>query len=97
MRHHPLPFDTGEDEKILGPFSLTQTAWLGAGGLLAHQLAKIRLPLPGVFGYIHALIPFLPAAVMAFVLINNVPVPQYISLWYKCRRRKRVFRYKGVS
>lgn len=97
MRHHPLPFDTGEDERILGPLTLAQTLWLGAGGFVAFQLLKMPLPLPGVLKYVHAVVPLIPTAAMGFIKINDIPLPKYISMRYACRKRKRTIRYKGVS
>ncbi|MGI6657869.1 MAG: PrgI family mobile element protein [Dethiobacteraceae bacterium] len=97
MLHHPLPYDDGEDEKILGPLTLAQTGWLGGGMFIASQFAKFRLPIPGMLGYIHLLIPIIPAVVMAFFMVNNMPIAQYLSLWYDCRKRKRVFIYKGAK
>jgi hypothetical protein len=95
MRHHPLPFDTGQDERILGPLSLQQTLWLAAGGFAAYQLMKIPLPFPGIFAYVHALIPLVPALAFGFISVNNIPLSKYLLLMYSCRRRKRVFRYRG--
>ncbi len=94
MRHHPLPFDTGEDEKILGPLTLAQTGWIAVGFFFSYQLAKVRLPFPGLLGYLHALLPMLSAVVMGFVTVNNVPIPKYLNLWYTCRKRKRIFIYR---
>lgn len=95
-RQHPIPFDTGEEERLLGPLSISATLWLSAGGLLSYQLAKLfpPLPLPHILGYIHCLIPLGASAIFAFVRYKDMTIMQFVQTWINFRKRKRGLKFE---
>jgi len=88
---HQIPFDTGEEERLLGPLSISATLWLAGGAYLSYEFARALppLPLPNLFAYIHYVSPLLFAALMAFVKYKDLTIMQYIMLLIRFRRRKR--------
>jgi len=88
---HQIPFDTGEEERLLGPLSISATLWLAGGVYLSYQFAKVLppLPLPNLFAYIHYIFPLFVAVVMAFIKYKDMTILQFILLWIRFRRRKR--------
>jgi len=97
---HKIPFDTGEEERLLGPLSMSSTFWLGLGLLLTFQTARAipPLPLPHLFAYLHYLVPLLISAAMAFVKYKDMTLLQCTQAWlrYKTRNKKLIFKRENL-
>lgn len=90
---HQIPFDTGEEERLLGPLSISQTLWVSAGIFLSYRAAKALppLPLPSVFGYLHYLLPLALCAAAAFIKYKGMSLTQFLFMyWAFLKRRKRI-------
>lgn len=93
-QHHPLPFDTGEGEKIVWRFTAWQAAWLGLGLFLAYELGRLA-PLPfsnPYWRYAHATVPLGVCAAFGFVdhYGTGLRLFDYFRSWLAFRRRPRV-------
>ncbi len=93
---HKIPFDTGEEEKLLGPLSMSATLWIGLGFFMAFRLAKAipALPLPHLFAYFHYAVPVLMGAAMAFVKYKDMTLMQYVQMWVRYRLRKKTLLFE---
>lgn len=96
MAQHQIPFDTGEEERLLGPLSVSETLWLAAGGFVSYHLGKFipPLPLPNLFAYIHYLIPLAIAAAMAFIRYKDMTLMQLIKAKRNFRKRNKKIMFK---
>lgn len=96
---HKIPFDTGEEERLLGPLSMSATLWLGLGLFVAFRIAKAipALPLPHLFAYIHYSIPVLISAAMAFVKYRDMTLLQYTQMWIRYKRRNKTLLFKRIN
>lgn len=96
MAQHQIPFDTGEEERLLGPFSVTETLWLAAGGFVSYNLGKVipPLPLPNLFAYIHYPIPIAVSAAMAFIKYKDMTLTELLKAKWNFHRRKRKIMFK---
>jgi hypothetical protein len=92
---HKIPFDTGEEERLIGPLSMSSSLWLGLGLLGTFQTARALppLPLPHLFAYVHYIIPLIFGAAMAFVKYKDMTLMQYAQAWlrYKFKNKSLVF------
>lgn len=91
MAQHRIPFDTGEEERLLGPLSISATIWLVLGIWISYQLLITfpPLPLPNILGYIPHLLPLAISVAMAFVRYKDMTLLQYLTLWYRFHRRRK--------
>lgn len=96
MARHQIPFDTGEEERLIGPLSTSETLWLAGGIFVSYQLIKIfpPLPLPNVLAYLHYLIPLGISVLMAFVKYKDMTFMQLFQTWIRFKRRKKSLRYE---
>jgi hypothetical protein len=99
--HHPMPYQSKLKEKFLGPFSLSETAWLGFGLYLSYQLSKLTNPFGDdiIFSRIHYLIPL---GITAFLAFGRHPrtglaIGKYVITIVNLRRRRRKFLYRKVN
>lgn len=97
---HEISYQSGIEEKILGPFSFAKLVWIVPGILLANQLAGILPTLPFIdhiiFSRLHLGIPVAIGFIFAYFKDNktNLTLFQLIVTKWKIRRRKRRFLYK---
>ncbi len=66
-QYHPLAYDSGKGEKLIGSLSAYETMWWGMGLYASYKMAQWVPPLPinnTVFGCAHY---FIPLAVCLFV------------------------------
>ncbi len=96
---HKIPFDTGEEERLLGPLSISATVWLGLGLFVAIRLAKAipALPLPHLFAYLHYSIPIIISAAMAFIKYRDMTLLQYTQTWFRYKRRNKTLLFKRIN
>lgn len=96
---HKIPFDTGEEERLLGPLSISATIWLGLGLFVAFRTARAipALPLPHLFAYIHYSVPILVSAAMAFIKYRDMSLLQYVQIWFKYKRRNKILLFKRIN
>ncbi len=99
MAQHQIPFGTGEEERLIGPLSTSASLWLAGGAFTSYQMAKIvpTLPIPGIVGHLHYLIPLAISATMAFVRYKDMTLVQYIQLRRNFKRRKKRLIYERES
>jgi hypothetical protein len=92
-QQHPLPFHTGQGERIVWRFTAWQAAWLGLGLFLAYEIGRLApLPFSGFWlRYAHALVPL--AVCAAFGFVDHQPTGlrlfDYFRSWLAFRRRPR--------
>lgn len=91
MAQHQIPFDTGEEERLLGPLSVTETLWIVGGCLASYNMAKVvpPLPLPNLFSFIHYLIPLGIAAAFAFIRYKDMTLMELIKAKRNFKKRNR--------
>ncbi len=99
MPQHQIPFDTGEEERLLGPLSVSATLWLCAGVYISYRMAKAipPLPLPNLFAYIHYLLPLGACAALAFIRYKDMSLMQFIAAWYRFKKRKKRLIYEKAN
>lgn len=100
--HHELPYNSGLEEKILGPFSFAKLIWIAPSLIVSSQIAKIvpKLPIDHIiFSRIHLAIPVAIAIILAYFKDNrtNLTLSQLIFVKLSIRRRRRVFYYKRLN
>ncbi|MDX8367179.1 hypothetical protein [Cytobacillus sp. IB215665] len=100
--HHELPFDSGLEEKILGPLSFSKLMFIAPSLIVVDQIANIYPKLPFdsiVFSRIHLAIPVVIAIVLAYFKDNrtNLTLPQLILTKLSLKRRRRVFYYQRIN
>ncbi|WP_026701668.1 hypothetical protein [Salibacterium aidingense] len=97
--YHDLPYQSGLEEKIIGPFSFNKLAWLVPSILISNQLASVVDTLPFtnnlIFERLHLAVPIVIAAVFAYFKHGktNLSLLQTILSYFRIRRRKRTFYY----
>lgn len=96
---HPIPFETGDEEKLLWRFSMSQSIWIVVGVALSYQMTGLvpPLPLPNIFGYLHYLLPLLVCATFAFVKVRDMTLFQFARVWIRFRRNKQQLLYRQPS
>lgn len=102
-QYHEVPYRSGIEEKILGPFSFYKLAWLLVGLVISNQLAKILPKLPfisddiafGLLARTHLLIPIAIALCFAYIKHpkTNLRLFDYLVVMYKLKKRRRTFHY----
>lgn len=99
MAQHQIPFDTGEEERLLGSLSVSETLWLTLGGFVSYNLGKILppLPLPNLFAYIHYPIPLAITAIIAFVRYKDMTLLQILQAWWEFYKRKRRLTFQCIN
>jgi len=100
--HHELPYKSGLEEKIIGPFSFAKLMWLAPSLIVSNQIAEIYQKLPIdhiVFSRIHLAVPVAIAFVLAYFKDNrtNLTLSQLIWARISLHRRKRVFYYQRIN
>lgn len=85
MKQHPIPFNTGEEEKLWGPLSISATIWIASGGFLSYHLGKALPPLALPYGlsYIPPALPFFICAICAFVRYKDMTLIQFFKSWIR--------------
>lgn len=100
MAQHQIPFDTGEEERLLGPLSVSETLWLAAGGFISYHFASIvpPLPLPNLLAYIHYPLPLAISAAFAFIRFKDMTLMQILKARrnFKKRNRRLAFRCENI-
>lgn len=102
-QYHEIPYRSGIEEKILGPFSFYQLGCLGVGIIISNQISKVIPKLPlisediafGLLAKIHLSIPIIIALCFAYIKHQktNLRLFDYLVVMYKVRKRKRTFLY----
>ncbi|WP_240377263.1 hypothetical protein [Bacillus piscicola] len=98
--YHEVPYQSGLEEKIVGPFSFSKLAWIVPAIIVSNQVASVLPTLPftdnPVFQRLHLTIPIIIALVFAYFKHGktNLSLAQMMWSFYKIRKRKRVFYYK---
>lgn len=98
--YHEIPYQSGLEEKIVGPFSFSKLAWLVPAVIIANQIANVIPTIPfidnPVFSRLHLLIPIVIAFIFAYFKHGktNLTISQLIWTMYKIRKRRRVFYYR---
>lgn len=98
--YHEVPYQSGLEEKIVGPFSFAKLAWLVPSIIVANQIASMIPQLPfienPVFSRLHLLIPIVIALIFAYFKHGKTNLTLAQMLWnmYKIRKRRRVFYYR---
>ncbi|WP_374724104.1 hypothetical protein [Calidifontibacillus erzurumensis] len=98
-RNNEIPYKSGIEEKILGPFSFSKLAWLIPGVIVSVQMSKIAPKIPFVnhllFERIHLLIPIGIAAVFAYFKDRrtNLTLYQLLKIKRDIKKRRRCFVY----
>jgi len=100
--YHELPYDSKVEERILGPFSLSQLGWLVPGVLGSYKLAQNipKLPFDAiVLSRLHYLIPLAISLAFAFFKDpkTNLSLWGLIKMKFEVKRRNRKFIYRRYN
>ncbi len=77
MAQYQVPQFINTESKIIGPFTLRQFIFIGSGGALILGLQYL---VSYSVWLICALIIAIISAALAFVKIDNIPLPRYIAM-----------------
>lgn len=91
MKQYQVPQFITIEDKVIGPLTLKQFAFLGAGGVLIFVLHSLLVPLlfypvAGVVGGL--------AAALAFLKINQQPFPTFLRRAFLFFVRPRLYLWK---
>ncbi|MDP4086580.1 MAG: hypothetical protein Q8934_18530 [Bacillota bacterium] len=103
-QYHEMPYKSGLEEKILGPFSFSKLCWLIPGVIVSYEISQVFPTIPFlndyiIFSRLHLTIPVMIAAVFAYFKDNrtNLTLFQLIMTKRALNKRKRTFFYKRVN
>lgn len=94
--HHPLAYDTGRGEKLIGSLTGREVLWWGLGLFLTYQMAQVVPPLPlsnFVFRYVHYLLPLAGTLLLCYGREgkSGMTLFSYIVSYLLFIRRQRTF------
>ena len=100
--NHPLPYDTGEGEKLVWRLTGYQTFWLGLGLLASYEMSRVVPAIPvanPIFRFGHYVLPLALCAVFAYARHagTGLPLFDYLLSWVAFRRRPRRLTFRGVG
>ncbi|HWO75548.1 MAG TPA: hypothetical protein VNM69_06450 [Bacillus sp. (in: firmicutes)] len=103
-RYHEIPYNSGLEEKIIGPFSFSKLCWIAPGVLVSYQIAQVFPVIPFleeyvIFSRLHLTIPLIIAVIFAYFKDQrtNLTLFEMIMTKRALNKRRRTYAYKKVN